>query len=382
MRYEVRSVDDKRRLQIDAVDWMMAMSGAIEEWKVQVTGWTCSTRANGEVHIQDSSSGRRWVVSPIRTETARRPLRKKAAGPGGAPPPPSVGRSLGAPPPPNVRSVKPRGVPEAAPPQAPAGATPPAAPETSKPVFDGPPPVQRSAPRPRERKVVEVERAAPTPKVAMPEEPAFVPDYGPEAERAPDIDLFDPNASVDAPEDVAPTIAKELPEELRMAVPGPENLAERLFEMADEIADCPSAYEASELVLELCMEEIGCEAGSVLRGSINDQALTFVTCAGPAGDALVGRKLRFGRGLVGFSFDQGFTIVVNDVHDDERHLSQVDDETGFQTLNVLCTPVRTEDEHFGVVQLLNVEGGFAPWHVEVAESLSKSLAAALAAGLH
>ncbi|TNE85396.1 MAG: GAF domain-containing protein [Deltaproteobacteria bacterium] len=369
MRFEVRSVDDERKVRLDAVDWMMAMSKAIEQWRVTVHGWTCSTRKNGDVWVQDPTTGLTWVVSPLSTEAPRRPLRRKdSAGPP-PPPPPGVGRSLGAPPPPNVKSVKPKTAAPAAP-----------APDDA---MDAPPAPGRVARKPKAPpQVVEVDRAAPPPRLRMPTEGPQDPSYGPGGEWAPDEDEFDPEASIDAPDEVAPTIAKEMPEEMRIATPGPENLAERLFDMADEIAACPSAYEASELVLELCMREIGCEAGSVLRGSLNDQALTFVACAGPAGDALVGRKLRFGRGLVGFAFDKGFTIIVNDVDNDERHLSAVDDETGFHTMNVLCTPIRSESEHFGVVQLLNAEGGFHGWHAEVAESLTKSLAAALSAGLH
>lgn len=402
MRYEVRSQDDERSVKIEAVDWMMAMSQAIETWKVQVSGWSCSTRANGDVHVQDPTSGRKWVVSPLRTETARRPLRKGRTTP---PPPPQIGKSLGAPPPPAVRSLKPRLDSASAPAdatdapplprRAPVDATdappvprrrPPVAeapkPELkAKPIVESvaaPIPERRAKPAPEPEPIL---RPAGTPKLKLPTEAPHLPDYGKEDPRPvvrPER-YSSPGVPIDA---ASPSIAKEPLPNTGAITMQPENLAERLFELADEISEAVTAYEACELTLELCMEAIKSEAGSVLRGSLNDQALTFVACEGPAGDALIGRKLRFGRGIVGAAFDLSFTIVVNDVDLDERHLSKVDEETGFVTRNVLCTPIRSDDEHFGVLQLLNVNGGFQGWHVQVTESLAGSLAAALAAGLH
>lgn len=404
MRYEIRSQDDERSVTIEAVDWMMAMSQAIERWSIQVSGWSCSTRANGDVHVMDPTSGLRWVVSPLRTETARRPLRR-AHSPTVPPPPPAVGRSLGAPPPPAVRSVLPKTVPPVEAldaPDSPVAARPIDVPRAAPSVPRATPPAPPKAPLPVAklpavatppptliRKTSEgvpsgtesVPQSAPTPKVAMPTDGPFVPDYGKDADRLDEV----PEVYTGRPyplEAASPSIAKATPPSAGPVTLRPENLAERLFELAEDVSEASTAYEACELTLEHCMASIRCEAGSVLRGSINDQALTFVACAGPAGDALVGRKLRFGRGIVGRSFDLGFTIVVNDVEQDENHLRKVDDETGFRTRNVLCTPVRTEEEHFGVLQLLNTTGGFQGWHVQVAESLALSLAAALAAGLH
>ncbi|MCO4743607.1 MAG: GAF domain-containing protein [Proteobacteria bacterium] len=395
MRYEVRSQDDERVVTLEAVDWMMAMSAAISQWNVRVSGWSCSTRANGDVHVHDPGSGRKWVVSPLRTETSRRPLRRGGARTStAAPAPPRVGKSLAAPPPPAVRSLKPSMAPPASPPAPPAAEDAPPLPTGVKPQAPSPePPPRPVAAEPKLKHEVTaapvdqeeskpILRAAPGPHVQMPTEPAVLPDYGAE-EPAPPVTGEYAVGPVVPLETAAPSIAKEGPPQASGAVTlRPENLAERLFELADEISEAVTAYEACELTLDLCMDAVKCEAGSILRGSLNDQALTFVACAGPAGDALVGRKLRFGRGIVGFAFDMGFTIVVNDVDADERHLTKVDDETGFHTKNVLCTPIRSEDEHFGILQLLNVNGGFQGWHVQVAESLAQSLAAALAAGLH
>lgn len=370
MRYEIKSLEDNQVLVLDAVDWMMAMSRAVQQWGVEVSGWTCSSRANGEVHVQDTTSGRRWIVSPLMTERRRRPLRKSAP-----PAPPPVGASLAVPPQSNAGADVEQGI------ENPFDTA--ASLDFDEDLLDAPPlpPRAQSQSSAAEPKVVVRERAAPAPKLMMPSEGPKLPDYGPGGERTPEApEVFHGEAAPLA--QVEPTIALETPEEMRAVRPGPENLAERLFDLGEEVAACQTAYEASERLLEICMEEVRCEAGSLLRGGINDQALTFVACEGPAASQLVGKKIRFGRGLVGACFDMGITIVVHDVSADERHLSQVDEETGFQTRGVLCTPIRTEADHYGVLQLLNPDGGFESWHIQLAESLSGSLAAALAAGLH
>ena len=94
---------------------------------------------------------------------------------------------------------------------------------------------------------------------------------------------------------------------------------------------------------------------------------------------MLGRKIRFGEGLIGVAFDLGITVQVNDVAMDDRHLAEIDRETGFHTRSVLCVPVRTDQEFYGVIELLNPPARFAPWHVDVTEQVARTLASTLGA---
>ena len=76
---------------------------------------------------------------------------------------------------------------------------------------------------------------------------------------------------------------------------------------------------ACSAALEVALELVPCEAGSVLRGTINDSQLTFVAVSGPVGDQLLGRTVPFGEGLVGVAFDLGITVQVNDVARDQSN---------------------------------------------------------------
>jgi len=121
------------------------------------------------------------------------------------------------------------------------------------------------------------------------------------------------------------------------------------------------------------------EAASVLKGGLNDNALTFVAAAGPAANKLLNRRLKYGCGLVGASFDRGITIHSTNVAQDENHYDGVDQLTGFVTRDALCVPIRGPSHFFGVTQLLNSPNGFLPWHVDVVEQVCGSLATRLTA---
>jgi hypothetical protein len=160
----------------------------------------------------------------------------------------------------------------------------------------------------------------------------------------------------------------------------PPNLAERLEELARDIRSQPDGRSAAAEALRVVMVLVPCEAGSVLRGGRDDDAFEFLVVQGGAGDRLVGRRLPFGAGLAGAAYDAGVTILVDDVSTDPRHMAEIDRETGFQTRSILCVPVRSDAGFHGVIELLNPTRGssFAPWHVDVAESLAAALAETVA----
>ena len=158
----------------------------------------------------------------------------------------------------------------------------------------------------------------------------------------------------------------------------PPNLAERLFELSNEIRAQGDARAAAVRALQIALALVTCEAGSVLRGGADDEQLEFFAVQGGAGEALVGRKVPFHEGIAGACYDSGVSIRVDDVARDPRHLREIDRETGFVTRSVLCVPVRSEHGFHGVIELLNPRAPFLPWHVDVVESLAAALAETVA----
>jgi hypothetical protein len=208
-----------------------------------------------------------------------------------------------------------------------------------------------------------------------------------------------PSVSPDAPPSVPPVAAAGLSgPALKMPVqasfqqrpPAPsgkateeeeeETLAERLFDLSFDLTEA-EPDEACRLGLNLILEFVPVQAASVARGSLNDSALTFVAATGPVADDIVGKKVKFGAGLIGMCFDMKGTMLVNDVRRDARHLDSLDVKTGFESQVALCVPLVDDDsQSFGVIQLLNpVAGVFQDLDVEAVEAIAKTLAGALSA---
>ncbi|MBW1879469.1 MAG: GAF domain-containing protein [Deltaproteobacteria bacterium] len=278
MRYQVIGPEGFG-MDIEGVDWMMAMCEAIRVQEIEVASWACWPGPLGKMLVTDPQSGRTWMVEEI----------DEQSGP----------REEAAPPDETTHSRSPYSEPG---------------------VVDA----------------------------------TFAPDWGDPA-----------HETFYAEEGVALPTAP------------PEDLAERLFDLCADIADAQEQHAACHKALEVALGLVPCAAGSVLRGTINDDALTFVAASGPAARKLLGRKVPFGRGLVGAAYDQGVTIQVRDVSKDHRHLVSFDKETGFATQAVVCSPVCHEGSFYGVIELLNPPVRFEPWHVDVVEAVARSLAAVL-----
>ena len=154
-------------------------------------------------------------------------------------------------------------------------------------------------------------------------------------------------------------------------------LAERIFDLSMDIAGA-DPRKAGRMALDIVLELVPCEAGSVLRGTVNDLQLTFVAATGPVGEALVGQGVPFGQGLIGLSFDMGLTIQVNNVNRDPRHFGDFDRQTGFRTNSTLCVPITNDEGSFGAIQLINPASRFETWHAEAVEQVARTLASSLA----
>ncbi len=63
-------------------------------------------------------------------------------------------------------------------------------------------------------------------------------------------------------------------------------------------------------------------------------------------------------GIAGFVFSKGEPIIVHDVQNDPRFEKSIDEDTGYETRNMLCLPIQNAQlEIIGVVQVLNKKQG-------------------------
>ena len=63
-------------------------------------------------------------------------------------------------------------------------------------------------------------------------------------------------------------------------------------------------------------------------------------------------------GVAGWVFVNCQAAVINNAYEDTRFYKEVDEMTGFQTRNLICTPLLDNKEHcLGTIQSLNKKGG-------------------------
>ena len=110
-------------------------------------------------------------------------------------------------------------------------------------------------------------------------------------------------------------------------------------------------------VLDVCLTEVACEAGSVLFTHLNGQDLYFAAARGPKSEKLVGLRIPSDKGIVGLCAGEGVCLGVSDVHKDARFFGRVSKSIGFDTRNILCAPVMAEGEIYGAIELINKQGG-------------------------
>lgn len=131
-----------------------------------------------------------------------------------------------------------------------------------------------------------------------------------------------------------------------------------IFLRVAELSSMPDVRRAMDFVLELALEKVPCEGGSVLRADAATGELTFIAARGPRAGELLAKKLVIpaGTGIAGFCAAEGVSLALSDVEKDRRFYGKVDETVGFATKSILCSPMMTHGISFGAVQLVNRKG--------------------------
>jgi diguanylate cyclase (GGDEF)-like protein len=110
-------------------------------------------------------------------------------------------------------------------------------------------------------------------------------------------------------------------------------------------------------VLDRVMEHIGTFFGplnwSLLLVDASAQELVFAIAVGRSADSIVGKRIPLSEGVAGWVASHGSPAVVEDVKQDARWSSQIDNMIGFVTESIIAVPLRSGNKVFGVIELLN-----------------------------
>jgi signal transduction histidine kinase len=107
-------------------------------------------------------------------------------------------------------------------------------------------------------------------------------------------------------------------------------------------------------ILNSAVEILNCEAGSLLLVDETSGELSFEVVAGPPESAnLLGQRLPPGTGLVGKTVETRQPIIVNDVRRAKDWFEKTDQQTGFQTKDLLVVPMQVKENVIGVIEVIN-----------------------------
>lgn len=136
---------------------------------------------------------------------------------------------------------------------------------------------------------------------------------------------------------------------------------------------------AIENLLKLAASAVGSEVASVLVRDGNEGGLRFLTAISDVKEDLLKLRLPPGKGIAGLVFSSGQPMAVSDVSTEGSFWSEADKATGFKTITLLATPLRTGTEIVGVLEFVNRPGdppypSFTPEEMDRAAYFADALA--------
>lgn len=106
-------------------------------------------------------------------------------------------------------------------------------------------------------------------------------------------------------------------------------------------------------ITQRAVELLDCQAGSLLLRDQETEEMVFKVALGSAGEKLIGTRLPHGAGIVGAVMRDGKALIVNDAKADPRHYQGVDQNTALTTQSLLCVPLISGAQIYGVIELMN-----------------------------
>lgn len=133
------------------------------------------------------------------------------------------------------------------------------------------------------------------------------------------------------------------------------------FERMHEIFGIRDHDQAARFVIDLAHELVEAEAGSCMLISPGRYELYVAAATGPSTEALLGRKMSFTKGIVGFATRTSSVVTCSDPSGDPRFDNSIDVVSGFTTRSILVAPIQYEGHTLGAIELINSprKGGFS-----------------------
>jgi hypothetical protein len=134
-----------------------------------------------------------------------------------------------------------------------------------------------------------------------------------------------------------------------------DDVLAEVFERVQGVYQRKDAADGLGYLLDLAMEKIPVEAGSVFSSELVSGDLRFVVVRGPKAQEILDAKIVIpaGTGIVGFCAVEGVSLALSDVQKDTRYYRGVSDRVHYETRSILCSPVIAHGRTFGCLELVN-----------------------------
>lgn len=150
-----------------------------------------------------------------------------------------------------------------------------------------------------------------------------------------------------------------------------------LLRLEREVSSALSSKDIYHRLLRAAMELVGARSGSIALLSDGGKLLRFETTAGPVADAILGRRIAVGEGVIGWAVEAQEPVIVNKPGQDERHSTSFAAELGQAPESLVCVPLVTEGEVVGAIELIDRRGGFSQPHLQLVELIAGQVARAV-----
>ncbi len=124
--------------------------------------------------------------------------------------------------------------------------------------------------------------------------------------------------------------------------------------------------------LEIVMEVTESKAGSLLLVDKISDTLYFAVAKGEKAYKLTNYRLALGEGIAGWVAYSGKPLITPDVQKEPRFQKKISLEIEYKTRNIMCAPLKVEDDILGVVELINKAGNksFTQNDLEILETFT------------
>jgi len=147
-----------------------------------------------------------------------------------------------------------------------------------------------------------------------------------------------------------------------MGAAAPSPLDDVLAELFERVADLDRQKDRKSglaFLLDLALEKIDCEAGSVLLARLGGRELEFAVARGPRSQEMLKLRLTvpMGVGVVGFCAQEDVCVAVSDAEEDPRFYRAISEAIGYETRSLLCAPIARGGRVLGALEVVNKRGG-------------------------